>query len=977
VVTPTRLAAARLRIRLGDHLGPEGAAGGIRVLPLSALIGRLIEDTFGTCAPRWSPVHELLLRHLLELPGLGSQLAGIRHVPGGHLRVIPTLLDLADAGFGDAESDLLLELASDTGLPSPGGEILELYVLWLCLLRQSGTPWQPLQQQELAVRLDSGGVSRLRSSLAAENDQEPELFVHGFYDFTDINLSVLTGVARVHPVRLYLPVVPGHGSFGFAEELLEDCLLRFAGAEVETLPPDDPVDRFFVESFPEGDPGRRPPFLTWSRAAGTHAEALSAAAVIRNWLDGDPFLQPWQILVVVPDVEASYLALRTAFADFHLPLIIPDRPASPDPGEPLRSLVRLAEEQAPADRVLDYLRRYPEVALRFGLDLDDFEVRLREVPFAGGEDWRILCESTGDEGRWSPEEREFFSQVHDLWVSQRGTEGEPHTDLVSRIDRWLPDGCRLPDLGSPSGSPGGRSPGFHPDGLADFLALAARGAGEPPPGPLSVNAITALSAMRARGITASRLVFAGLGANSFPFRIDEDPLLPDPVRRRLQTLTSAVGHRLAVRAGVRREMLLLFHLLNTAAAHIHWVIPEADEFGKATAPTPWVQRYLQRWTNADPETVLRMPRGSLPQAQALQSLDPAGGRLLPPGLGILLGLPLSLEDNRLVRRVEDTAQEKTCAGGLMPEEALSATTPRRVSVTQLETLSRCPFRFWATALVRLRVLEAPAFPATRLPLHVGRLVHQLLHRLLEPSVREGSPLARRLDQIRSELPQAVAECLQAPEYRFLPAAVRGWISRTARQAVAAYLAALQEGRCPDGIPVLLESKARRVLGKTVHLELSGRIDRLDSRNGRLHIVDYKTGRNPFDSPRTAQQELALGFRLQPLLYPWLLEQPAGFSFLFLGPDPPQEVVFEAGEEPETLLEELLELPARGCFPPFPNALWARLGLGTVKPCLICSLSSLCRRFDEGALGVFEAVLQQHGRLRMARILTAAGQEAIQ
>ncbi len=966
VVTPTRLAAARLRIRLAEGLGPDRAVGGIRILPLSALIHRLIARVFGTCAPRWSPAHELLLLHLLGLLDPRSRLGRLRSTPGGQQLVIPALLDLADAGFTDAETDLLLELAADPELPEPAGETLELYCLWLQLLRETATPWQPLQQQALNSLLAEGGCPDLRSSLAAEPGQEPQIFVYGFYDFTDINLGVLAGIAHHHPVHLYLPVVRGHVTFGFAEELFQECLLRFPRAHVETLPPDDPVDRFFVDSFPEGQSLARPAFLTWSRAGGPHAEALSAAAVVRSWLDSDPSLEPWQVLVIVPDVDAAYLALRTAFAEFHLPLVIPDRPGAPDPGEPFRALLQVLEERAPVDRVLDYLRRFPEVAARFGLDLDTFEAKLRALPLAGGNGWRILLEGA-DDGLWSASEKEFFARMQATWLSPPTP--DDLSELGSLIEAWLPDGTRLPDLTAlppPARAAGVGRPQF---GLAEYLTLAVRGAGEPPPGPASVNAVTVLSAMRARGITASRLVFVGLGANGFPFRIEEDPLLPDPIRRRLQTLTSAVGHRLAVRAGVRREMLLLFHLLNTAAERVHWVIPEADEFGKATAPSPWVQRYLQRWTDTGDASILRMPRGPLPQARVLRDLDPERGRLLPVGSGILLGLPLSCEGDRLILREKSDLRERIPGCGWMPEEALSRT-PRRISVTQLEVLGRCPFRFWATALARLRALEPPPSAVDGLPLHLGRLVHQALHHLLQPGLGEAVSLRRKVGQLRPMLAEACSAALRSPEYRFLPPAVSGWLLRTARRMVSAYLSALEDGGCRDGIPLQLELKVRGTLNRPLALEVSGRIDRLDACDGQLHIVDYKTGQNPFQSQGAVRQELALGFRLQPLLYPRLLDEPATFSFVFLGADPPQEELFEAPPDSDDLLDQLLELPAQGCFVPWPTVLWARLGFAAVKPCSICSLTSLCRRFDPGAVSAFETALQRYGRSRLAGVLAA-------
>lgn len=78
-------------------------------------------------------------------------------------------------------------------------------------------------------------------------------------------------------------------------------------------------------------------------------------------------------------------------------------------------------------------------------------------------------------------------------------------------------------------------------------------------------------------------------------------------------------------------MALLFFLLNTSALSVHWIIPESDETGRTLAPTPWVQRYRQKWTreNAD-SAFIKIPRGPVQQAFYLLNLDPQRGSLLPP-----------------------------------------------------------------------------------------------------------------------------------------------------------------------------------------------------------------------------------------------------------------------------------------------------------------------------------------------------------
>jgi RecB family exonuclease len=69
-----------------------------------------------------------------------------------------------------------------------------------------------------------------------------------------------------------------------------------------------------------------------------------------------------------------------------------------------------------------------------------------------------------------------------------------------------------------------------------------------------------------------------------------------------------------------------------------------------------------------------------------------------------------------------------------------------------------------------------------------------------------------------------------------PAQSDAWLGR-GRALVRRYVAALDPGRDPLGVE-------RTLAARTNRLALSGRVDRLDDRNGELVIVDYKTGRRP-------------------------------------------------------------------------------------------------------------------------------------
>jgi RecB family exonuclease len=69
-----------------------------------------------------------------------------------------------------------------------------------------------------------------------------------------------------------------------------------------------------------------------------------------------------------------------------------------------------------------------------------------------------------------------------------------------------------------------------------------------------------------------------------------------------------------------------------------------------------------------------------------------------------------------------------------------------------------------------------------------------------------------------------------------PAQSGAWLQR-GRALVQRYVAALDPGRDPVGVE-------RTIAARTNRLALSGRVDRLDDRDGELVVVDYKTGRRP-------------------------------------------------------------------------------------------------------------------------------------
>ncbi|MDP9219799.1 MAG: PD-(D/E)XK nuclease family protein [Actinomycetota bacterium] len=152
----------------------------------------------------------------------------------------------------------------------------------------------------------------------------------------------------------------------------------------------------------------------------------------------------------------------------------------------------------------------------------------------------------------------------------------------------------------------------------------------------------------------------------------------------------------------------------------------------------------------------------------------------------------------------------------MPRRLLSCTP------TRLAAYEDCPRRY------RMTYLDRPT-PAKGLPWahnSLGVSVHNALRLWWELPAARRTPAAAGALLETAWLTAGYRDDAQSDEWR---AAARGWVE--------GYVATLD----PAGDPAGLE---RTVSVPTARLALSGRVDRIDDRDGELVVVDYKTGRVP-------------------------------------------------------------------------------------------------------------------------------------
>ncbi len=165
--------------------------------------------------------------------------------------------------------------------------------------------------------------------------------------------------------------------------------------------------------------------------------------------------------------------------------------------------------------------------------------------------------------------------------------------------------------------------------------------------------------------------------------------------------------------------------------------------------------------------------------------------------------------------------------------------PRRLFVctpSKLSAFADCPRRY------RMAYLDRPAPPKGPPWAHnsMGSSVHNALRAWWnEPLTRRTPTRAAHLVRL-GWIPDGWRDSDQSVRWR-----------ERAAEMVGRYVAGLD----PAGEPMGVE---RQVAARTERLALSGRVDRLDDRDGALVVVDYKTGRRPLtEDDARASQPLAL------------------------------------------------------------------------------------------------------------------------
>lgn len=232
------------------------------------------------------------------------------------------------------------------------------------------------------------------------------------------------------------------------------------------------------------------------------------------------------------------------------------------------------------------------------------------------------------------------------------------------------------------------------------------------------DAVRVLDAGRPGG-SAPRVAFVmGISEGAFPRRINEEPFLRDDERRLLSEVSGLRLVNSKDRAAEERELFYLAVTLPTERLYLSY--PRADDNSDSIPAL-----YLQEVREALPDNCLATQEFTL--AEVAPSLEDAVTER-----DRLLSLAASYGRSGAAPEVDDATQMRFAAWCALPpaptlvsEEAKSAAkwAGRPVSVTELETMGRCPFQHLARYTMGL---HAPRTAVTRAD--QGRVVHGALHR---------------------------------------------------------------------------------------------------------------------------------------------------------------------------------------------------------------------------------------------------------
>lgn len=924
--------SSSLRMHLAERITSElGCMLGVEIQTLQSLALSIVQESLqepmrsnalvevlcGRAARRQAPLRE-------ALDGFDEGLQGIT----GSVR------DLFDAGYqaqvGEALTELIDEVPLSKRSRRRARSILEV---------------AHEVERELAAR-GTGGRAALFQQATEVLRTDPEalpsrqLFVHGFGDVTGRASDLLQCLAQRSETRFLID----HPRDPASEEFAFDRGIEFTQRLLQPL-----EGLLGTAQAPEHEPAKASPAAF---SAGSRQDELrEVARRIRVLLDGGARAE--RIGIVAREPQRYAVALRRQLRMLGVPFSAPALGAPLDGiGRRILAFWQLVEEGAncPLDRWFqalgseamlaadtplptgsrsqalmglrvtgagrlgDLLRLKPELYLKKG----KLNLPLREGV-------RTAAQQEDQLARFQAPARSLSGSAFEAWIQCAGElslllaaapqsataeQHAAHLQALQGLLGWAPGepaALRLqPALNSLF-----QGLGAEPVTREEYLALLKSKllqAAAPPLGRAQGAAgVQVLDVMEARGRTFEHLFLIGLNRDVFPRSIGSDPIFPDEMRMRFESLLPDMP----ILSRGRLEDRYLFAQLLSASEDVtlSWLLQGED--GKPRMLSPLVERLFEREVleaiqraptrfatgpsaegllaarDAHEQAILMALHGALADLEAywklgLEAAWGAGGAREISALADIRCRVLrayEVQKDRPERMAPWLgfvgSQEEV---GIRPDPLLEAP-----YVTPLEGISRCP---WQTLLTRFLRLERCPDPLEELPgidaRTLGNIVHEVLCRIdqrvlgksevaleaaLEAEPQQVDwPLEEELESLLFEVSESEVR------RRFEP--VEGLV-RVHVECAKPYLEAARELQAAELKANL--GKPAGVLGAEVHgrarvklpqgdsLELVFKVDRVERQGSRILLSDYKTGSYKPQS-KLKSTLLPQGTHLQPMAY---------------------------------------------------------------------------------------------------------------
>ncbi len=965
----------------------RGAAAGV-VVQTAYSAARETLDKVGALPPVGDSFFELVVR---RLSGRESSLvSSLENLDDGYGTVVGVVRDLLDAGYQPGHEDAVLDRLEDLERPVAGKRLERARAIVRIAARSyeamsAAGSWRSAHSFELAESLIfETGAGVLPSSA---------VLIHGFADVTGLVADFLESLVRTYPTAILIDRPDRPGISERSEpglRFLERLETRFSDLDQQEDPGTTPEG---VVLLTEGGDVESEARWVAERARALTEEGVAAEeiGVVARRFDGLAFpLRRHLGRLGVPFSGVGEVVAGGGIRRDVLRLIEVLRAGRATPVD------LWVECRGPAEGRTELLLALQQIgAVRIE---DVASLRLEGLNPRGIRIHLALRSSDGTNqpsGRWVPPEVVREARREAATLSRVFAEWPDIAEPQSHADRTLEI---LRALSWASDRESWKATMSHVRALVEELSalpalerhewirlLAERlsGVGDESIGGVG-GGVQVLNVIEARARTFEYLFLVGFNRGVFPRSSGDDSLLPDVIRFRLAL---DVLPEMPVRARSADEERYLFAQLLSAAPHVEVSWHLAAQ-GSVMSRSPFVADLLPGdapdpiappvWSSARADLGLRPP---WEHAVLAAANGPRTG--FAPTLEVALGasdVSMSASDEATIARsrseVLEEADPERSREGVNPWFGFVGTAEpsdeHGPPVTKIEDMAECP---WASFVTRRLGVAPMPDPQLGLPDPRGRLVGEVVHRVLENIVRDelGDAPEGNLEEAGARPAKSVAW----PADKRLNSILEG----------ASHEVAVEAGLGPLGMAALLAARSRPYLevarsvewgdegrlDSVLATEVKGQVnlpeigrplrfraDRVDRDGISLCLVDYKTGRPASLAKKEPTRrkhllrEVAKGRKLQAAAYAAASEDgSARGRYLWLRPDiadAPEEArtATIAGDQADfsAALAEAVDIvgAARDAGAMFPRV--EEVGSDQIPDhCKYCAVAEVCRRDD--------------------------------